>query len=185
MYQHIQVLVFLSECDYRSSIPSTKAQMQHVHSSQQLQNQLCTDNTIKCLDYDLYLFLPICYILLNLCAMFSTGVEQLRNLDLRKESFSPDWLRCSIILFKALHFLCWPFTASTTERIDITKRVSLASFIDNCACLSRNAGILVSLRSYSKTIGDESRNSELLLSDEDGRRLLSRYPTLQTSTPPT
>ncbi|GFV42917.1 hypothetical protein TNCV_1587251 [Trichonephila clavipes] len=38
------------------------------------------------------------------------------------------------------HFLCWPFTASTTQRIDITKRVSLASSVDNRACLCRHLG---------------------------------------------
>ncbi|GFR16749.1 hypothetical protein TNCT_460741 [Trichonephila clavata] len=49
-----------------------------------------TNNTIQCLDYELYLFLFIYYILLNLCVVISTGVEQLRNLlDLRKESTAP------------------------------------------------------------------------------------------------
>ncbi|GFW08330.1 hypothetical protein TNCV_1656441 [Trichonephila clavipes] len=37
-----------------------------------------------------------------------------------------------IIFFKALQFLSWPFNASTTQRIDVTKRVSLASSVDIC-----------------------------------------------------
>ncbi|GFV92603.1 hypothetical protein TNCV_1374541 [Trichonephila clavipes] len=48
----------------------------------------------------------------------------------------------SILQEKTLHFFHWSFTASTTQRIDITKRVSLASSIENCACFSRNASIL-------------------------------------------
>ncbi|GFX23661.1 hypothetical protein TNCV_3596031 [Trichonephila clavipes] len=80
----------------------------------------------------------MCYILLNFRVVISTGVEQLRNLlDLRKESTAP------VNLGIPLQFLSWLFTASTTQRIDVTKRVSLASSVNNCACLSRNAGILV------------------------------------------